>query len=129
MSENNENVNMCAIIVKQCILHGKYNNSLTFIAQKTADETPQIKPLEKSAKGPNTPPNILFCWVWFPETPPKSTVCGNHKLPRFVADRKILTVVAKSSQLQQDCIEIQSRYNLRINPSNPIKILCIVIFV
>jgi hypothetical protein len=32
---------MCAIIVKQCILHGKYSNSLTFIAQKTADETPQ----------------------------------------------------------------------------------------
>jgi hypothetical protein len=31
---------MCAINVKQCILHGKYNNSLTFIAQKIADETP-----------------------------------------------------------------------------------------
>jgi hypothetical protein len=33
---------MCAINVKQCILNGKYNNSLTFIAQKTADETPLI---------------------------------------------------------------------------------------
>jgi hypothetical protein len=35
---------MCSINVKQCILHGKYNNSLTFIAQKTADETPLSSP-------------------------------------------------------------------------------------
>jgi hypothetical protein len=34
-----------AIIVNQCILHGKYNNNLTFIAQKTADETPQVLPV------------------------------------------------------------------------------------
>jgi hypothetical protein len=34
---------MCAINAKQCILQGKYNNSLTFIPQKTADETPQGK--------------------------------------------------------------------------------------
>jgi hypothetical protein len=31
---------MCAINVKQCILHGKYNNSLTFVAQIIAGETP-----------------------------------------------------------------------------------------
>jgi hypothetical protein len=32
--------NMSAINVKECILHGKYNKSLTFIAQKTAGESP-----------------------------------------------------------------------------------------
>jgi hypothetical protein len=31
---------MCAINVKECILHGKSNNNLTFVAQKTAFETP-----------------------------------------------------------------------------------------
>jgi hypothetical protein len=34
---------MRAIHVKECILHGKYNNNLTFIAQKTAGETPLVK--------------------------------------------------------------------------------------
>jgi hypothetical protein len=33
-------VNKCAINVKECILHANYNNSLTFIAQKTDGETP-----------------------------------------------------------------------------------------
>jgi hypothetical protein len=39
--------NMSAIHVKKCILHGKNNNNLTFIAQKTAGETP----LESGEKG------------------------------------------------------------------------------
>jgi hypothetical protein len=36
-------VNMCAINVKECMLHEKCNNNLTFIEQKTAGETPLMQ--------------------------------------------------------------------------------------
>jgi hypothetical protein len=43
---------MCAINVKECILHEKYNNNLTFIAQKTADDTPLVNVLHHDLLGP-----------------------------------------------------------------------------